>query len=94
MSTVGIRQLREAVGTYVSRARSGERILITDRGEPIAEIGPLSPSTRALLSLAREGKVTWTGGRFEPPAGSERIHLLGGDSIAETVSTGRDDRIL
>lgn len=94
MGTIGVRQLRKAVGTFVARARSGERIIVTDHGEPIAELGPLSPATSALLTLAREGKISWTNHRFEPPAASERIPLLGGVSIAETVEAGRDDRVL
>lgn len=94
MTTVGIRQLRESVGTYVTRAQAGERIIVTDRGEPIAELGPLSPATSALLALAKAGKVTWSGRRFEAPAATERVRLLGGESITETVSAGRDDRLL
>jgi len=94
MTTVGIRQLREAVGSYVTRAHAGERIIVTERGEPIAELGPLSPATSALLALAKAGKVTWSGRRFEPPAAARRVRLLGGESMAETVSAGRDDRVL
>lgn len=94
MATVGIRQLREAVGIYVTRAQAGERIIVTDHGEPIAELGPLSPATSALLALAKAGTVTWSGRRFDPPAAKYRVRLQGGASIAETVSQGRDDRLL
>jgi len=31
MDTVGIRQLRESIGTYDARAGDGERIVATDR---------------------------------------------------------------
>ena len=93
MTTVGIRQLRESVGTYVARAHAGERIIVTDRGQPIAELGPLSEATSALLALAKAGAVQWSGRRFEPPAADHRVQLAGG-GIAESVSAGRDDRLL
>ena len=94
MTTVGIRQLRASVETYVARAQAGERISVTDRGEPIAELGPLSPATNALLALAKAGRITWSGRRFEPPTAAQRVRPQGGDSLAETVNAGRDDRVL
>lgn len=93
MTTVGIRQLRESVGTYVARAHAGERIIVTDRGQPIAEIGPLSEATSALLALAEAGAVHWGGRRFELPPADRRVKIQGGD-IAEAVSAARDDRVL
>lgn len=63
MSTVGLKMLKESLGTYVARARDGERIVITDRGEEVAELVPISPSRRVMLRLVAEGKVKWNGER-------------------------------
>lgn len=42
MSTIGIRELRQTLATYMRRAQAGERIVVTAGGEPVAQIGPLT----------------------------------------------------
>ncbi len=43
MLEVGIRELRNSVAAVVRRAGSGERIVVTVDGHPVAQLGPLSP---------------------------------------------------
>jgi len=38
MMTVGIRELKIHLSRYLSKVRSGEEIIITDRNEPVARI--------------------------------------------------------
>jgi prevent-host-death family protein len=40
MSEVGLRELKNQLSKYVKRARSGETVSITDRGEVVAELVP------------------------------------------------------
>src|SRR5262245_15279073 len=40
MSAVGLRELKNRLSRYVQRAKSGETVLITDRGEVVAELSP------------------------------------------------------
>ena len=40
MSSVGLRALKNQLSKYVQRARSGETVTITDRGEVVAELVP------------------------------------------------------
>jgi prevent-host-death family protein len=40
MRTVGLKTLKNKLGEYVRAAASGETIVITDRGRPVAEINP------------------------------------------------------
>jgi len=40
MNTVGLRQLKNRLSELVRRVRAGEIILVTDRGEIVAEIRP------------------------------------------------------
>ncbi len=42
---VGIRDLKARLSEYVGRAAGGERIVVTDRGKPVAELSPLSGSS-------------------------------------------------
>jgi prevent-host-death family protein len=40
-ATVGSRDLKTRLGHYLNRVRKGESLVVTDRGEPIAEVRPL-----------------------------------------------------
>ena len=46
-TTVGLRELKNKLSTYVAQARSGKSILITDRGHIIAELSPARRGSRA-----------------------------------------------
>lgn len=65
MKSVGIKQLKARLSEYVRLARGGETILVSDRDEVVAELGPArrpSPapdSVDALLDrLARNGHIS------------------------------------
>jgi len=64
MKSVGLRELKNRLSAYVRELRSGETVLITDRGEVVAELvppgqGSHAPDTpSALLALARCGQLT------------------------------------
>jgi prevent-host-death family protein len=56
--TVGIAELRQNLSTYLRRVEQGERLVVTDRNRPVAELGP-PPSTGAALDrLIAEGRVS------------------------------------
>jgi prevent-host-death family protein len=55
--TVGVAELRQNLSRYLRRVANGERLLVTDRNRPVAELGP-PPSTGAALDrLIAEGRV-------------------------------------
>jgi antitoxin (DNA-binding transcriptional repressor) of toxin-antitoxin stability system len=64
MKTVGIRELKNRLSEYLREVRAGENVLVTDRGEVIAELSPPgqvradSSVPAGLLQLARRGLVT------------------------------------
>ncbi|HEX6974146.1 MAG TPA: type II toxin-antitoxin system prevent-host-death family antitoxin [Vicinamibacterales bacterium] len=64
MKTVGIRELKNQLSEYLRHVRAGEGVLVTDRGEVVAELNPpglgaRDPSVPAgLLALARRGVLT------------------------------------
>ncbi|HEV3073255.1 MAG TPA: type II toxin-antitoxin system prevent-host-death family antitoxin, partial [Thermoanaerobaculia bacterium] len=43
MKTVGIRDLKNRLSEYVREVRGGEEILVTDRGQVVAELRPPTP---------------------------------------------------
>jgi prevent-host-death family protein len=56
--SVGIAELRQNLSVYLRRVSRGERLLVTDRNRPVAEIGP-APATGADLDrLIAEGRVS------------------------------------
>lgn len=72
------------MATYMTRARQGERFVITDRGVPIAELGPVSDAVRSLWDLVASGRATWSGGK---PAGAQIPY--DGPPISEAVVEDR-----
>jgi len=70
MSEMGIRQLRADAAASVRRAASGEHIVISIGGRPIAQLGPLgAPEGQARLSdLVARGLVIAPrrGGTYQP----------------------------
>lgn len=56
--TVGVAELRQNLTRYLRRVARGERLVVTDRNRPVAELGP-PPSTGAALDrLILEGRVS------------------------------------
>ncbi len=65
MKTVGVRELKNRLSEYIRRVRSGEGVLVTDRGEVVAELTAPGTGTGAdasvppgLVALARRGGLT------------------------------------
>ena len=56
--------MKNRLSKYVREVRSGEGVLVTDRGEVVAELVPPGPATAAsgapsgLVALARSGRLT------------------------------------
>jgi prevent-host-death family protein len=65
-NSVGVAELRQNLSRYLRRVERGERLLVTDRNRPVAELGP-PPSTGAALDrLIAEGRVSRPLGRGLP----------------------------
>src|SRR5579862_5119348 len=56
-NTVGVAELRQNLSVYLRRVEMGERLVVTDRNRPVAEIGPPPASGAALDRLIAEGRV-------------------------------------
>ncbi len=54
---VGIRDFRAHLKDWLDQVESGEEILVTDRGRPIARIVPVARASK-LDQLIAEGRVT------------------------------------
>lgn len=56
--TVGVAELRQHLSRYLRRVERGERLLVTDRNRPVAELGPSATSGADLDRLVAEGRVS------------------------------------
>jgi prevent-host-death family protein len=62
---VGIRELRADLSKWVQRVRSGDEVVVTDRGTPVARLVP-AQGERTLDRLIREGVVEPAPSRKRP----------------------------
>jgi prevent-host-death family protein len=92
---VGSRELKTRLGTYLEQVRRGETIVVTDRGEPVAELRPIfmadDPREAALDHLAAEGLIT-RASRKGPLRPVKPVRLPAGSSLADAVIEDREDR--
>lgn len=54
---VGVRELRQNLSVYLRRVERGESLVVTDRGRPVALLGPLPERASLRDRLRAEGRV-------------------------------------
>jgi prevent-host-death family protein len=88
METIGIRGLKENLGHYMKRVKTGERIIVTDRKKEIAIIMPLAKKTdeEKIYKLIQRGVACWSGGK---PQGMPVRIVSRGKSVADAVIEDR-----
>jgi prevent-host-death family protein len=91
---VGVRELKTRLGRYLREVRSGRTIVITDRGEPVAELRPVSlagaGSHGEIERLVALGRLTRTS---KKPLTPFRPIKLNGPSVSEAIVEDREDRV-
>jgi prevent-host-death family protein len=58
MDTVGIAELRRNLSKHLQRVATGERLLVTDRNRPVAELRPPPRGDAALDRRIAEGRLS------------------------------------
>jgi prevent-host-death family protein len=58
MTAVGVAELRQNLSKYLRLVDKGERLVVTDRNRPVAELGPPPTTGQALDRLIAEGCVS------------------------------------
>jgi len=92
---VAVSELRANLKTYVDRARAGERVVVTERGVPVARLVPVD-AEGLIERLEREGILTRARAPKRPVARKARRVRAAGP-VAELVveqRRDRDDRLL
>jgi prevent-host-death family protein len=58
MDSIGVRELRQNASRYLERVKMGESIEVTERGVPIAVLGPVHAKTESQYDrLVAEGRI-------------------------------------
>ena len=94
LKTVGSRELKTRLGTYLRQVRAGVTFMVTDRNWPVAELRPLEAGAERiedrLRKLAALGVVTGTVAERPPLEPFEPIENRAG-SVTEAVTEDRKD---
>ena len=94
MKSVGLQELKNRLSEYVREVRSGEAILVTDRGEVVAELTPPGkvgdePGVPwVLAALANKGQLT-LGTSNDAVAYPKLSHLLKRRQAADLLNEER-----
>ncbi len=88
MAAVGIRELKNRLSQYLKRVRAGERVVVTERGKPVAIISPppAGEADQHIEDMLRERAARWGGGK---PKGALRPPQIRGPSVAQAVLEDR-----
>ncbi len=91
--TVGARELKTRLGTYLRRVRHGETLIVTERGEPTAELRPV-PSGRSAedLALARLHARGAISRRTRKSLSRFRAIVSPGGALSDAVIEDRQER--
>jgi prevent-host-death family protein len=71
--SVGVAELRQNLSVYLRRVSQGERLVVTDRNRPVAELGPAPTTGPDIDRLIAEGLVS----RPVQPGLPEPLELTG-----------------
>jgi prevent-host-death family protein len=92
--TVGARELKTRLGTYLRQVRKGATLIVTERGEPVAELRPLPVAEndleRRLEELASLGVLARERGG---PLAAFRAIPGRGASLSDAIREDREDRL-
>lgn len=87
MTTVAIRELKNRLSEYLRKVKAGERLVVTERGRPIAVISTAEARVaEGIETMVRERAARWGGGK---PRGARRPPKIKGPSIADAVLEDR-----
>lgn len=87
---VGVRELKQHLSQYLKKVRAGEVLTVTDRGKPVARIGPVPPPNLppSVLRAIEEGRMLYR--PWRPENLPKPLKMLPGDkTLADYVSEQR-----
>ena len=91
--TIGSRELKTRLGTYLRHVQNGQSIIVTERGRPVAELRPVDIEAHGeeavLDELVERGILTRQTKKPLPPFKPVRIK---GRPLSKIIIEAREDR--
>ena len=88
-STVGVRELKNQLSSFLDRVKAGEEITVTEHGRPIARLSAVGGDVDRMAELVAAGIVQPAPGR-QRHLPAKRVRLVGGESsLADIVAEQR-----
>jgi len=82
MRTATITEVKNRLSSIIDRVRSGETVVVTDRGRPVARIEPVRADADDAARIARlERSGVIRSARSGPPPASDPIPLTGASAV-------------
>ncbi|MFZ2362587.1 MAG: type II toxin-antitoxin system prevent-host-death family antitoxin [Anaerolineae bacterium] len=89
LTTIGIRDLKAQLSSYVQEAKAGNIVIITERGQPVAKLTPIRPTIEQRLDeLVEVGLLEWSGQRLSPF--TPEIATRGDKTVADLLLEDRE----
>lgn len=85
---VGVRDLKNRLSAHLDRVKTGEEIMVTEHGRPIARLIPVGADVERMIALVEAGIV-------RPPRATarrlpaKRVRLAGSESLDADVAAQR-----
>jgi prevent-host-death family protein len=88
MTQVAVETLAGEIREYLRLAQSGEKVVVTDEGRPVAVLASIDErdELRKIWDLVDAGEANWKGGK---PKGSARPVKVRGKSVSKMVLEDR-----
>jgi prevent-host-death family protein len=89
--TIGVRDLKNNLSRTLKRVEEGVRFTVTDRGKPIAMLGPVIPRPQDewVYRMIADGRATWNGQHWGPPRRPVKLKNVDGKTSSDCVLEDR-----
>lgn len=89
--SIGVRELRQNASRYLALVKQGQRIAVTDRGELVAYLEPVTEPTTTFERLVAAGQVRMPTGNILDHLDDPLPAEPGEESLSETLRKMRDE---
>jgi prevent-host-death family protein len=90
---IAVRELKNHLSAYLKQVQTGEEIIITTHGNPVARLVRLAPNVQTKVSQLLD-KLAWVrrgqGGKALGLPAAERIRLAGDQTLSDLLLKDRE----
>ena len=95
MKTAKVSELKASLSKYVAHVKSGEEVIVTERGKPVAKLVPIphdeDPEMERMRDLERRGLITLGTGKVPDEFWDMPMPDDPGDSVLKALLEEREN---